>query len=215
MKKFISLVFTLLLSFSLNAQVETVESEDTGTSIEPKSFTYTDEAVHALKILESYQSKVYYDRNDNLIFGYGHLVLDKELASLKRDFGYEAFTEDGSKEFVQPTNELSEAEKKKIIEEYLRKDIDVVLAKMKQNIKVPLEQHQIDALVIYLFWRGPNEQNAEVKELYGLINSEDDKAVADFIANRPKKDKTYLPGNQRRNKKTADLYITGNHPFWD
>lgn len=206
-------LFSFLISFVL---VLSINGQDTKSKVyAPANFSFSDEIVDAIKALESYQNKIYYDNNHNLIFGYGHYIVDKDFKALKDDFGYETINEDGIKQFVPPVNSLSETEKRKIIEQYLRKDLDVVVARMKKNIIVPLPQHKIDALVIYLFWRGPNEENAEVREFYDLINEGEDKAVADFIANRPKKDKTYLPGNKRRNVKTADLYTTGNYPFWN
>lgn len=195
--------------FTIHAQQE----DATKTLLSPDKFKYTEEAVEAIKFLESYQDKIYYDNNDNLIFGYGHLVTEKDFAALKNDFGYESQA-GGTKQFIQPINKLTSDEKRKIIEEYLRKDMNYVIDKLKKNITIPLEQYRIDALVIYLFWRGANEQNLDVFELYELINKKDHNAVADFIKNRPKKDKTYLPGNRKRNAQNANLYSTGEYPYW-
>ncbi|MEM7184070.1 MAG: hypothetical protein AAF518_24435 [Spirochaetota bacterium] len=184
-------------------------------SLTPSNFRYTEQVVDALKALEGYRDHVYLDNNNNPIFGYGHLVTEKELPSLQDDFGYETLSgkETEEKSFTPPVNKLSEAEKMQTIEEYLRKDIDITLEKMKKNITVSLTQYQVDALVIYLFWRGANELNADVQELYDLINAQKHEKVIDFIKNRPKSDQTYLPGNRRRNAKTAELYRTGEFPF--
>lgn len=201
--------FLLVASFNLFGQSLTAV-------LSPQNFNFTDQAVDSIKSLESYQDRMYYDNNNNRIFGYGHLVTNKDFDALKDGFGYETTAAgDGGKQFVPPTKTLSDAEKNQIIEDYLRKDLEVVLKRMKKNITVSLTQYKVDALVIYFFWRGASEKDPDVKELYDLINKGDDKAVADFITNRPKRDQRYLYGNQKRNTNTADLYLTGNYPYWN
>lgn len=206
-KKTFTLVFSLFIFLNSGNLLS--------QAIEPVNFKYSQQVVDALKALEGYRDYVYFDNNSNPIFGYGHLVTERELPSLKQDFGYESLTgkESEPKKLNPPTNLLSQSEKDRVIEEYLRKDIDIVLAKMKKNIKIALEQKQIDALVIYLFWRGADEENEQVKQLYDFINTKNHIAVVDFIKNKAKKDQTYLPGNRRRNIKTAELYQTGEFPI--
>jgi len=74
-------LFILFFTFSLFAQ--------TNNLISPSNFKASFEALESLKILEGYRAYVYYDNNQNIIFGYGHLVLPQEEEFLKTHFGYE------------------------------------------------------------------------------------------------------------------------------
>ena len=90
---------------------------------------------------------------------------------------------------------------------------------MKKNITVPLTQNKIDAIVIYLFWRGSFANTTAtngkmVLEFYQLVNAKNDSGVAEFIRNRLKKDVDgndipFRPGHPDRHNKTAILYTDG------
>lgn len=197
-------LFPFLLSVSLFANNELIP---------PAQFKVSDKAVESLKILEGYRAYVYYDNNMNLIFGYGHLVQEHEEEFLRTNFGFEDILESGERKLYPPTKVLSEDKKQKYIESLFRKDIENVVNFMKENITVPLKQHQIDAIMIYLFWRGPNPLNPDVLTFYNLINERKEKELLKFILYKPKSDKNYLPGLQRRNRQTVELYTTGYYLF--
>ncbi|MCX7999092.1 MAG: hypothetical protein N3A69_09105, partial [Leptospiraceae bacterium] len=69
------------------------------------------------------------------------------------------------------------------------------------------------AIIIYLFWRGPNPINPDVFTFYNLINQKKEKELLRFILYKPKSDKNYLPDLQRRNRQTVELYTTGYYLF--
>lgn len=181
--------------------------------IAPSNFKVSEKAVEVLKILEGYRGYVYYDNNMNLIFGYGHLVQDYEEEFLKSNFGFETVLESGERKLNPPSKTLSEEKKKNYVETLFQKDIENVVNFMKENITVPLKQHQIDAIIIYLFWRGPNPLNPDVLDFYNLINQRKEKELLKFMLYKPKSDKNYLPGLQRRNRQTVELYTTGYYLF--
>lgn len=202
--KFLKVLLFFLFSLGLKANEELIP---------PSNFRVSDRAVEALKILEGYRGYVYYDNNMNLIFGYGHLVQDYEEEFLKANFGFEDVLESGEKRLYPPTKSLTEDKKQKYIDRLFRKDIENVVNFMKENIAVPLKQHQIDAIIIYLFWRGPNPLNPDVLTFYNLINQKKEKELLKFMLYKPKSDKNYLPGLQRRNRQTVELYTTGYYLF--
>jgi GH24 family phage-related lysozyme (muramidase) len=182
--------------------------------IQPANFKTTAKALEVIKQLEDYRSYVYYDGNMNQIFGYGHLVWEnEEKDALISKFGYETILETGERKVIPGKEKLTDSQKSKYIEELFQKDVATVENFMKENITVPLKQNQVDALVIYLFWRGGNPMNPDVNELYELINKKKTNAVTDFMINRPKSDKNYLQGIVDRNTKTAQLYSTGVYSF--
>lgn len=218
MIKSILVTFFFLISIALFSQDTKILITDTNnTKINPENFNFSKDSSDALRLLEGYRDFVYFDNNNNPIFGYGHLVspnstskAEKEEAELLMQmFGYEKKKSSGEIDKVDPTQTLSDKEKKDKIDEVYNQDIEKVLTHMKAEITVPLSQNKIDALILYLFWRGANAKNDEVFEFYELVNGGDDAKVIDFIKNRPKKDQTYLPGNQRRNEMTAVLYEKG------
>ncbi len=202
--KWIQILLFLITSFHLSANQELIQ---------PANFKASEKAVEALKILEGYRTYVYYDNNMNLIFGYGHLVQENEEEFLRTNFGFEDISESGERKLYPPTRFLSEDKKRKYIDSLFRKDIENVVNFMKENIVVPLKQHQIDAIIIYLFWRGPNPLNPDVLNFYNLLNEQKEKELLKFILYKPKSDKNYLPGLQRRNRQTVELYTTGYYLF--
>jgi GH24 family phage-related lysozyme (muramidase) len=202
MKKIILLTF--FLTYSLFGQAGLVS---------PANFKVSPQAVEALKVLEGYRAYVYYDNNYNVIFGYGHLVLPHEEEYLRNTFGYETLLESGERSLIPPSKPMTELQKQKYVDDLLMQDIDVVIGHMKENITVSLKQTQVDAIIIYLFWRGGNALNEHVAYFYKLVNQKDVKKLMDFIANKPKDDKNYLPGLKRRNQQTVDLYMTGYYLF--
>ncbi len=198
-------LFILFLISSLFAQ--------TNNLISPSNFKASFEALESLKILEGYRAYVYYDNNQNIIFGYGHLVLPQEEEFLKTHFGYETILDSKEKLLTPPIKPMSEPQKKEYIENLLLQDVEKVLVHMRETILVPLKQNQIDAILIYLFWRGANPLNEDVAYFYSLVNARDHKSIVNFMINKPKSDKNYLPGLKRRNQQTADLYNTGFYLF--
>lgn len=201
--------------------ISKIQSNFSETDFQPSSFYYTDKAVDAIKQLESYRDYVYLDGNRNPIFGYGHLVPPHELEIMKEKYGYEFYEEGTDQKFFQESSKKPNSEERfQIIETYLRQDLDIILRNMKKNIKVSIPQSKIDAIVIYLFWRGSYANNKEVKEFYDLVNSRNNQAVADFITNRMKKDSSgqdipFLGGHYIRHRNTAKLYLNGTyHQNW-
>lgn len=192
--------------------------------ISPANFNFTDKAVDAIKELEAYRDYLYLDGNGNYIFGYGHLVapnpklvtegydhpkeIKAEMESLRSRFGT------GVGDGTATAEERSSA-----VDMYLRKDLDIIISNMKKNITVPLTQNKIDAIVIYLFWRGSfanttTTNGKMVLEFYQLVNAKNDSGVAEFIRNRLKKDVDgndipFRPGHPDRHNKTAILYTDG------
>ena len=192
--------------------------------ISPANFNFTDKALDAIKELESYRDYLYLDGNSNYIFGYGHLVapnpklvtegyehpkeIKAEIESLKSRFG--TGSGDGT---------ATAAERSGAVDMYLRQDLNIIVSNMKKNITVPLTQNKIDAIVIYLFWRGSfanttTTNGKMVLEFYQLVNAKNDSGVAEFIRNRLKKDVDgndipFRPGHPDRHNKTAILYTDG------
>lgn len=192
--------------------------------IMPVNFNFSDKAVYAIKELESYRDYLYLDGNSNFIFGYGHLVapnpklvtegyehpkeIKAEIESLRTRFG--TGTGDGT---------ATLEERNATVDMYLRKDLDIIINNMKKNITVSLPQNKIDAIVIYLFWRGSNPNTTTtngkmVLEFYQLINAKNDSGVANFMRTRLKKDIDgndipFRPGHPDRHDKTATLYTDG------
>lgn len=192
--------------------------------IAPANFNFTDKAVEAIKELESFRDYLYLDGNSNYIFGYGHLVapnpklvaegydhpkeIKAEIESLKSRFG----TSSGG---GVATQEERNAE----VEKYLRQDLNIIIKNMKKNITVSLSQTKIDAIVIYLFWRGSYANTTTtngkmVLEFYQLVNAKNDSGVANFIRTKLKqdidgKDIPFRPGHPDRHNKTAILYTDG------
>ena len=99
------------------------------------------------------------------------------------------------------------------------KDLGIIIGNMKKFITVPLSQNKIDAIVIYLFWRGSYANDTTtngkmVLEFFQLINAKNDSGVANFIRTRLKKDVDgkdipFSPGHPDRHNKTATLYTDG------
>ena len=192
--------------------------------ISPANFNFTDKAVEAIKELESFRDYLYLDGNSNYIFGYGHLVapnpklvaegydhpkeIKAEIESLKSRFG----TSSGG---GVATQEERNAE----VEKYLRQDLNIIIKNMKKNITVSLSQTKIDAIVIYLFWRGSYANTTTtngkmVLEFYQLVNAKNDSGVANFIRTKLKqdidgKDIPFRPGHPDRHNKIAILYTDG------
>ncbi len=185
------------------------------------NFNFTNLAVEAIKQLEAYRDHVYLDGNRNPIFGYGHLVAPAEYDLLKDKYGYEYYDEGTNQNYFQaPANQPSLTDRNAEVENYLRKDLDIIIKNMRRHIKVGLPQYKIDAIVIYLFWRGSYAGNLLVKEFYDLINAKDDVAVSDFIINKMKKDSAgkdipFLGGHFIRHRNTAKLYNEAKyHENW-
>ncbi len=202
--------------------VQTISAQ-TG-EILPASFNFSDKAVDAIKELESFRDHLYLDGNKNFIFGYGHLVapnpqlvregfdhpqeIKDEIQKFKTKFG--TGTGDGT---------ATQQEKNEAVDMYLRKDLGIIVGNMKKFITVPLSQNKIDAIVIYLFWRGSYANDTTtngkmVLEFFQLINAKNDAGVANFIRTRLKKDVDgkdipFSPGHPDRHNKTATLYTDG------
>jgi GH24 family phage-related lysozyme (muramidase) len=178
----------------------------------PSNFYMTDKAVDAIKQLESYRDHVYLDGNGNNIFGYGHLVTPNELTPLKEKFGFRHTDVLTGQSYNQaPTTEPTDSEKRDAVDYYLRKDLEIIVNNMKKNITVALPQHKIDAILIYLFWRGSYADNLQVKEFYQLVNARDEQAVTNFMLTRMKRDSSgrdipFLGGHYIRHRNTVRLY---------
>ena len=194
--------------------VQTISAQ-TG-EILPASFNFSE--------LESFRDHLYLDGNKNFIFGYGHLVapnpqlvregfdhpqeIKDEIQKFKTKFG--TGTGDGT---------ATQQEKNEAVDMYLRKDLGIIVGNMKKFITVPLSQNKIDAIVIYLFWRGSYANDTTtngkmVLEFFQLINAKNDAGVANFIRTRLKKDVDgkdipFSPGHPDRHNKTATLYTDG------
>lgn len=192
--------------------------------IAPASFNFTDKAVDAIKELEAFRDYLYLDGNKNYIFGYGHLVAPNP--QLVRDgFEHPQEVKDEIQRFKTKygtgsgDGTATQQEKNEAVDMYLRKDLDIIIGNMKKFITVPLTQNKIDAIVIYLFWRGSyaNDTTTNGKmilEFYQLVNAKNDAAVANFMRTRLKKDVDgkdipFSPGHPDRHNKTATLYTDG------
>ncbi len=196
--------------------------------IMPTSFNFSDKAVDAIIDLESKRDFLYQDSNGNYIFGYGHLVAANPQL-VREGFEHPQEVKDEIQKFKTKfgtgsgNGTATQQERDEAVEMYLRKDLGIIINNMKKFITVPLTQNKIDAIVIYLFWRGsyatkpgPDEttNGKMVFEFYQLVNTKNDSGVATFINTRMKKDVDgkdikFSLGHPDRHAKTAILYTDG------
>jgi|GEM_PF-1564866 GH24 family phage-related lysozyme (muramidase) len=190
----------------------------------PASFNFSDKAVDAIKELEAFRDHLYLDGNKNYIFGYGHLVAPNPQL-VREGFEHPKEVKDEIQMFKTKygtgagDGTATQQEKNEAVDMYLRKDLGIIIGNMKKFITVPLSQNKIDAIVIYLFWRGSYANDTTtngkmVMEFFQLVNAKNDAAVANFIRTRLKKDVDgkdipFSPGHPDRHNKTATLYTDG------
>jgi GH24 family phage-related lysozyme (muramidase) len=124
-----------------------------------------------------------YDDNGSLAIGYGHSNRSKKPPVV--------------------TSSLRITEKE--AEEILARDLIDYENRVKSSIKVPLTQHQFDALVSIAYNWGPG--NLDRSELKDFVNAGKHKeAEAEIRTILPPSDKKYFAGIKRRRNQEADLY---------
>lgn len=142
---------------------------------------FSQQGVDFIKSYEAFSPGAYVCPAGKLTIGYGHVLLRDER-------GMTCITKEKA-------------------EELLRRDLEIFVSAVKTAVKVPLEQHEFDALVSFTYNCGVH--NLRKSTLLRKLNAGDRAGAANEFLAWTKSNGKVLPGLTRRREAEKSMFADG------